>query len=53
MSFGKQPSVVYGAVTAWMRLHLMADEALKPWFYGESCQLCGDAGWNIEQKNMP
>jgi len=53
MSFGKQPSVVYGAVTAWMRLHLMGDDALKPWFYGQACQLCGDAGWQIEQKNMP
>jgi hypothetical protein len=53
MSFGNKPSVVYGAVTAWMRVHLMADDALKPWFYGPSCQLCGDAGWQIEQKNMP
>jgi hypothetical protein len=53
MSFNNKPSVVYGAVTAWMRVHLMADDALRPWFYGASCQLCGDAGWQIEQKNMP
>jgi hypothetical protein len=53
MSFGNKPSVVYGAVTAWMRVHLMGDDALRPWFYGASCQLCGDAGWQIEQKNMP
>ena len=53
MSFNNKPSVVYGAVTAWMRVRLMADDALRPWFYGESCQLCADAGWQIEQKNMP
>lgn len=53
MSFNNKPSVVYGAVTAWMRVHLMGDDALRPWFYGSTCQLCGDAGWQIEQKNMP
>lgn len=52
MSFNNKPSVVYGAVTAWMRLHLMADDTLRPWFYGEACQLCSDEGWQIEQKNM-
>lgn len=52
MSFNNKPSVVYGAITAWMRVHLMADDSLRPWFYGETCQLCGDAGWNIQQKNM-
>ena len=52
MSFNNKPSVVYGAVTAWMRVHLMADDALRSWFYGDACQLCGDAGWQIEQKNM-
>ncbi len=49
---GSQPSVVESAVTAWMRVHLMADEALKPWFYGASCTLCTDSGWVIQQKNM-
>jgi hypothetical protein len=53
MSFNNKPSVVYGAVTAWMRVHLMGDDALRPWFYGTSCQLCADDGWQIEQKNMP
>lgn len=52
MSFGSKPSVVYGAVTAWMRVHLMADTALRPWFYGTSCKLCADTGWQIQQKNM-
>jgi hypothetical protein len=52
MSFNNKPSVVYGVVTAWMRVHLMGDESLKPWFYGETCQLCADAGWQIQQKNM-
>jgi hypothetical protein len=49
---GNKPSVVESVVTAWMRVHLMADESLKPWFYGASCTLCTDSGWVIEQKNM-
>jgi hypothetical protein len=53
MSYNNKPSVVYGAVTAWMRVHLMADDALRSWFYGESCRLCTDTGWQIQQKNMP
>jgi hypothetical protein len=53
MSFNNKPSVVYGAVTAWMRLHLMGDDELEPWFYGADCKLCTDTGWQIEQKNMP
>lgn len=52
MSFNNKPSVVYSAVTAWMRVHLMGDDALRPWFYGASCKLCTDTGWSIEQKNM-
>ena len=52
MSFNNKPSVVYGAVTAWMRVHLMADDSLRPWFYGEACQLCADTGWQIQTKNM-
>src|SRR6185295_18591994 len=34
MSYNNKPSVVYGAVNAWMRVHLMGDDALRPWFYG-------------------
>ena len=49
---GSKPSVVESVVTAWMRVHLMADESLKPWFYGASCKLCTDSGWVIQQKNM-
>jgi len=52
MSFNNKPSPTYAALTAWMRVHLMADDTLRPWFYGEGCQLCADAGWKIEQKNM-
>jgi len=52
MSFNNKPSVVYSAINAWMRVHLMGDDALRPWFYGEGCQLCADAGWQIQQKNM-
>jgi hypothetical protein len=49
---GGQPSVVETAVTAWMRVHLMADASLRSWFYGASCELCTDSGWVIQQKNM-
>jgi hypothetical protein len=52
MSFGNKPSPVYGAVTAWMRVHLMGDDALRSWFYGASCTLCTDTGWQIDRKNM-
>jgi dienelactone hydrolase len=49
---GNKPSVVETAVTAWMRVHLMGDTALRSWFYGPSCKLCTDTGWKIIQKNM-
>jgi hypothetical protein len=52
MSFNNKPSVVYGAITAWMRVHLMADDSLRSWFYGDTCKLCADAGWQIQKKNM-
>ena len=40
------------ATTAWMRVHLMADTELRPWFYGASCTLCTDDAWEITQKMM-
>lgn len=40
------------AITAWMRVHLMADQALRSWFYGESCKLCTDSAWEVDRKNM-
>jgi dienelactone hydrolase len=49
---GTMPSPVETAVTAWMRLHLMNDEALRPRFYGSSCDLCTDPAWQVMQKNM-
>ena len=49
---GNKPSVVESVVTAWMRVHLMADDSLRSWFYGPSCKLCTDTGWAIQQKNM-
>ncbi|HWA78230.1 MAG TPA: hypothetical protein VG937_38105 [Polyangiaceae bacterium] len=52
LSYSGKPSVVIGTVNAWMRVHLMADDALRPWFYGASCKLCTDTGWQIQQKNM-
>jgi hypothetical protein len=54
LSFGQGASVkpVEAAVTAWMRVHLMGDTALRSWFYGESCGLCEDAAWQIQRKGM-
>jgi dienelactone hydrolase len=49
---GTAPSVVEVATTAWMRVHLMGDTALRSWFYGPSCRLCTDAAWQITQKMM-
>jgi hypothetical protein len=41
------------AVTAWMRVQLMGDTALKPMFYGASCTLCTDtAVWTVMQKML-
>jgi predicted dienelactone hydrolase len=50
---GTNPSPVETAATAWMRVHLMNDTALRSWFYGPSCKLCTDTAWEITQKNMP
>jgi predicted dienelactone hydrolase len=49
---GTTPSPAEVAVTAWMRVQLMNDTALRPWFYGEDCKLCTDPAWEILQKNM-
>jgi hypothetical protein len=40
------------AITAWMRVQLMNDTALRTWFYGASCQLCGDSDWTVQRKMM-
>jgi hypothetical protein len=52
MSRGSTLSVADTAFTAWMRVHLMGDTALRSWFYGASCKLCTDTAWNIDRKNM-
>jgi dienelactone hydrolase len=52
MSRGSTLSVSDTAFTAWMRVHLMGDTALRSWFYGDSCKLCTDTAWNIDRKNM-
>jgi hypothetical protein len=52
MGFGNKRSAVETAITAWMRVHLMADDALRSWFYGASCGLCTDTAWEIDRKNM-
>jgi hypothetical protein len=35
-----------------MRVQLMGDTALRSWFYGPSCKLCTDSGWQVMQKMM-
>ena len=49
---GTELSPVETAVVAWMRVHLMDDTSLRPWFYGASCGLCTDSAWEISQKLM-
>jgi dienelactone hydrolase len=49
---GTKPSAAETAMTAWMRVHLMDDTALRSWFYGPSCKLCTDSAWEITQKMM-
>jgi len=54
LSFGGSVNVkpVEAAVTAWMRVHLMNDTNLRPWFYGASCGLCEDPDWEIARSGM-
>jgi len=52
MSRGSTLSAADTAFTAWMRVHLMGDTELRPWFYGPSCKLCTDTAWTIDRKNM-
>ncbi len=40
------------AVTAWMRVHLMGDTALRTMFYGTNCQLCQNAQVMVQRRNM-
>lgn len=49
---GTTPSPVEAVVTAWMRVQLMGDTALRSWFYGADCKLCKDEAWQITQKMM-
>ena len=49
---GTAPSVVEATATAWMRVHLMGDTALRSWFYGASCKLCTDSAWQVMRKMM-
>jgi len=49
---GTTPGPVEVATTAWMRVHLMGDSALRAWFYGPDCKLCTDTAWQVSQKMM-
>lgn len=42
-----------GPATAWLRLHLMADESARSFFYGANCKLCTDSAWTVEKKGIP
>jgi hypothetical protein len=52
MSRGSTLSVADTTFTAWMRVHLLGDTALRSWFYGADCKLCTDSAWTIDRKNM-
>ncbi len=49
---GTQVSPMEAIVTAWMRVHLMDDTALRGRFYGADCTLCQDTAWQVSQKKM-
>ena len=52
LSFGDNNRTdVEVAVSAWTRVHLLADSARRPWFYGASCELGTNSAWEIDQKN--
>jgi hypothetical protein len=52
-SFGGGSQVPFVVtVTAWMRVHLMADKSLEPMFYGPDCALCQGSNWKVEQKEL-
>jgi hypothetical protein len=42
----------FEAVTAWMRVHLMADSSLRSKFYTAQCGYCGDSAWTVKRKDM-
>jgi hypothetical protein len=51
-SRGGGVSPMYLITTAWFRVHLMNDTALRPMFYG-ACSLCDDtATWVTMRKGM-
>jgi len=41
-----------GPATAWLRLHLMADESARTLFYGATCTLCSDSMWTVQRKSI-
>jgi hypothetical protein len=49
---GNTVKPVEATVTAWMRVHLMGDTALRGRFYGASCTLCQDSAWMVMRKMM-
>jgi hypothetical protein len=50
---GSDLSATEVALTAWMRVQLMRDTALRSWFYGPSCKLCTDTTvWKVQRKLM-
>jgi hypothetical protein len=49
---GSSVKPVEVATTAWMRVHLMGDTALRGRFYGASCTLCQDTAWQVMRKMM-
>jgi hypothetical protein len=51
-SAGGMPNPYHVITTAWFRVHLMNDSALRPMFYGE-CSVCKDtANWVTMRTKM-
>jgi hypothetical protein len=43
---------IAGMTTEWLRMHLMSDPTRATSFIGDGCTYCGDADWEVKQKNL-
>jgi hypothetical protein len=42
---------LHGTVTAWFRLHLMADEQARGLYFGPGCTYCSSSFWSVFERN--
>lgn len=49
---GRMPEPILKGVTAWFAIHLQGEDAARPIFYGDKCELCTDPSWTLKRKNL-